>query len=421
MKKDKAPKAVRPQIEDVQMDPETAHPSTSTKSTTRDKKSSKKRKSHEVDFDDSNSSPTVKVAKDDSKPDMKKEKRKKRETVPDDDGRPGTAGDSTMEGIEPPKEKKKERSSKRSKGKNGEVELSKDDDMTLETGELVDNLKSKSKENDKEKKSKRRKAPKVDDAEESAPVLKEDLSPEKKNKRKKRRKQREDDTDPAGGHQAKKDKKTKEMVVDQAQDATNPDMDVDSTPSPVKKKKEKKPKPDLTDSTATSTSKPKKKSSKRKSNTTGFLDPEDDTQLSEQARKALSYAFLQHHSPSEWKFNKARQNWLVRNVFNIDLVPDSHLPLVLKYLTDVKGGTRSKLIQTCRDLISEAKATTPAPALQQEPSAQDDQPKSILKPALKQSREEADAREAKRSRAEKLLPMLESTSTSTVAEPSDSE
>lgn len=77
-------------------------------------------------------------------------------------------------------------------------------------------------------------------------------------------------------------------------------------------------------------------SSKRKKhrNKTGFLDPDEDTALTDQARKgaqrtracskrvltifyfiALAYAFLQLRHPSKWKFNKARQNWLIRNVW----------------------------------------------------------------------------------------------------------
>lgn len=35
---------------------------------------------------------------------------------------------------------------------------------------------------------------------------------------------------------------------------------------------------------------------------------------------ALEYAFLQMNRPSKWKFNKARQNWLIRNVWNPEAV-----------------------------------------------------------------------------------------------------
>ena len=35
---------------------------------------------------------------------------------------------------------------------------------------------------------------------------------------------------------------------------------------------------------------------------------------------ALSYAYLQLEEPSSWKFNKARQNWLLRNVWSEEAV-----------------------------------------------------------------------------------------------------
>jgi hypothetical protein len=96
--------------------------------------------------------------------------------------------------------------------------------------------------------------------------------------------------------------------------------------------------------------KPSKKSKKSRKNKTGFFDPEQDeeTDLPEQARKgaalsaslyppsltavtttALSYAFCRFHDPDSWKFNKARQNWLVRNLWNFQSVRDSCSPPTL--------------------------------------------------------------------------------------------
>jgi hypothetical protein len=74
----------------------------------------------------------------------------------------------------------------------------------------------------------------------------------------------------------------------------------------------------------------------KRTNKTGFPDPNEDAALSDQARKgvhfplnvpsetnnqtvlplALAYAFAQFHRPSKWKFHKARQNWIIRNVLS---------------------------------------------------------------------------------------------------------
>lgn len=76
---------------------------------------------------------------------------------------------------------------------------------------------------------------------------------------------------------------------------------------------------------------------KRKTSNTDFPSPDEDTTLTDQARKgehayhslppiflnfyyadfsALIYAYSQFDDPKNWKFNKARQNWLIRNVFS---------------------------------------------------------------------------------------------------------
>ncbi|KAJ7507504.1 hypothetical protein B0H11DRAFT_1705475 [Mycena galericulata] len=90
---------------------------------------------------------------------------------------------------------------------------------------------------------------------------------------------------------------------------------------------------------------------KHKKNKTGFPDPNEDSSLSEQASKALSYAFTQFRKPSKWKFHKARQNWIIRNIWS-DTIPDTYVELTIRYLSNVKGGVREKLIQDCQSVLS---------------------------------------------------------------------
>ncbi|KAJ3880173.1 hypothetical protein F5051DRAFT_173472 [Lentinula edodes] len=93
-------------------------------------------------------------------------------------------------------------------------------------------------------------------------------------------------------------------------------------------------------------------SKKKKSrNNTGFPDPVEEALLSDQARLALTYAFKQFRKPSKWKFMKSRQNWIIRN-WATDNIPDSQMPLVLKYLSNVKGNIREHLMRTCESIIS---------------------------------------------------------------------
>lgn len=102
--------------------------------------------------------------------------------------------------------------------------------------------------------------------------------------------------------------------------------------SSTKKSKKRKAESALEDNPlATDRPKPSKKN--RKSTTTKFPDPGADESLSEQAKKgecysnerymhilmlpaALEYAFAQFTYQKTWKFHKARQNWILRNLWS---------------------------------------------------------------------------------------------------------
>ncbi|KII95839.1 hypothetical protein PLICRDRAFT_96552 [Plicaturopsis crispa FD-325 SS-3] len=149
-----------------------------------------------------------------------------------------------------------------------------------------------------------------------------------------------------------------------------------------KKKKKRKKEKDLADGEDRS-GEPKKKSKRRK---TDLPDPNDDESLSDQARKALVYAYAQFSDPSSWKFNKARQNWLIRNIWSEQAIPETHVPLTIRYLTNVQGGVREKLTKAC-----EAALDPPKPAQPSEPAAPpvETSPSAAPPPDVKQLRARA--------------------------------
>lgn len=176
-----------------------------------------------------------------------------------------------------------------------------------------------------------------------------------------------------------------------------------STGEPLKKKKKRKrdameeAEKDTGDATAEAP--PKKKKHKNK---TGLADPREDTALSNQASKGLEYAFLQFHRPYKWKFNKARQNWIIRNVWSAENVPEMYLPLVTKYLTNVQGGSRTKLIETCQSILDR-------PQKSEAEKAEDTEKKSSLKvPVPEPSPVEVATIGDQRARAQTLLDALAS-------------
>lgn len=75
-------------------------------------------------------------------------------------------------------------------------------------------------------------------------------------------------------------------------------------------------------------SKPLKKKKGHRPPDLPSIDPSADESLSDQSRKALSYAYARFEDPPNWKFNKARQIWLIKRLWSEEMVryPRSILP-----------------------------------------------------------------------------------------------
>ncbi|KAG1753779.1 uncharacterized protein EDB91DRAFT_416687 [Suillus paluster] len=101
-----------------------------------------------------------------------------------------------------------------------------------------------------------------------------------------------------------------------------------------------------------SASKPRKKKKGHRPPDLPFPDPSADESLSDQSRKALSYAYARFQDPPNWKFNKARQIWLIKKLWSEELIPEKHFALVTNYLADVKGGIRDSLVQMCNSVAA---------------------------------------------------------------------
>ena len=99
---------------------------------------------------------------------------------------------------------------------------------------------------------------------------------------------------------------------------------IDSNPSPKKAKKsrsEKKPEKSET-SSPTSAEKP---------------SPID--------HPALTYLTTHHTSPSDWKFSKSCQNYLLKHLFSLTHLPPSYDLAILNYLRGIQGSARSRIRQ----------------------------------------------------------------------------
>ncbi|KAM6495602.1 DUF2373 domain containing protein [Amanita muscaria] len=186
---------------------------------------------------------------------------------------------------------------------------------------------------------------------------------------------------------------------------------IDSIDSPPKSKSRKKKKDkDATDSgdAQAPSSVPENRDGKTKKNSKR-KHADYNADEAPVSAAALAYAYSRYRHPEKWKFNKARQNWITRNVWSASTIPDQHLPLVTWYLKSVKGGVRDMLIEKCQSHAQlssqpESKPTTTKSVPQ--PPESTPAPLFGLTPETLGKTSE-NAAETKRSRAQILLEALQ--------------
>ncbi|KAJ7591344.1 hypothetical protein C8J56DRAFT_887701 [Mycena floridula] len=159
--------------------------------------------------------------------------------------------------------------------------------------------------------------------------------------------------DEADVKRAKREKRKQEKSEAAAQD---PVVDVEKK---KKKRKRETVEENVEGNVEENVEEPPKKKSKNK---TGFPNPLKEKGLSDQARKGLGYAFTQFRHPADWKFHKARQNWLIRNIYSPQAIPDAHVPLVATYLGSLQGSARENVLKKCKSIVESASVNDAEPS-----------------------------------------------------------
>ncbi|QRV76484.1 hypothetical protein RhiJN_04499 [Ceratobasidium sp. AG-Ba] len=148
-----------------------------------------------------------------------------------------------------------------------------------------------------------------------------------------------------------------------------------------------------------------------------YTNPLTDTSLPELSRRGLAYAYqyAQHISlPSDaarraqqpWKFNKGRQNWIIRNVTEPSVIPDGYLALAMVYIESIMGGARDALRKTCKTTKKRAKAAAKEQVEAAQPKATEPEGSSAPKQVAFAPAERPILDEEKRKRAKKILRVL---------------
>ncbi|KAF9511082.1 hypothetical protein BS47DRAFT_1347096 [Hydnum rufescens UP504] len=200
----------------------------------------------------------------------------------------------------------------------------------------------------------------------------EDDTPKEKKNKKRKHIPNDESTIPSVPIEERKSKKKHKTTK---ADPTTTDDHPSQAGEDLEQKKRKKKSKDLTNPPMTDSEPSRKKSKKEKakSNATlanlfvphNFPDPGRDTTLPDASVKSLVYAY-QHadrYNPNkaaseEWKFSKARQNWLTRHIWYEDAVPEKYIGVVIHYLKSVQGGARDAIIKGCQILLDPHPITT---------------------------------------------------------------
>ncbi|EJD53881.1 hypothetical protein AURDEDRAFT_180269 [Auricularia subglabra TFB-10046 SS5] len=165
-------------------------------------------------------------------------------------------------------------------------------------------------------------------------------------KRKKKRKELTEaapgeDEQPADAPKRKSKKRDSAVATETEPPAPDDAHNLDDSSSKKKKKKRQK------DKAADEEDLPGKESAKASKK---YPDPAKDKTLSERSQKGLAYAYS-YATSSDWKFNKARQNWLMKHAYDSAMIPDEYLRMVFHYLKSIKGQALEHLRKTCQTAI----------------------------------------------------------------------
>jgi hypothetical protein len=85
----------------------------------------------------------------------------------------------------------------------------------------------------------------------------------------------------------------------------------------------------------------KKKKEKKKSAAADVEGPKDETY----AHPALEYLLAHHDSPDTWKFNKAKQNFIIKHLFDLRIIPTKYNSALKGYIQGLQGTLVRKRMQ----------------------------------------------------------------------------
>lgn len=82
-------------------------------------------------------------------------------------------------------------------------------------------------------------------------------------------------------------------------------------------------------------------------------ETKDEPAKAASGENALLYLESFNKKQPGWKFQKARQTWLLTNMFDLQKVSDKHFKMMLKYLEGLKGSARETTVRKGEEFMKE--------------------------------------------------------------------
>ncbi|PVV00952.1 hypothetical protein BB560_004645 [Smittium megazygosporum] len=210
------------------------------------------------------------------------------------------------------------------------------------SGKEKDKKKGKSKDSERERKEKKK----------ESKGKSEDSDSEKKSKRKK---QKEDELE--SENLDKNEKKSKKVKVEKGK-GKGKDLENTLKPEQPLKENSKSSIEDKSDEEVKTNEDKKstdKKPPKRAKDKTKKLSKIQKLALqkSNKVNSCISYLSEWKHSRETWKFQKSKQLWLIRSIYDVEKIDDSNFAILKEYIKSIQGNFRNIIKSNAEKVIEE--------------------------------------------------------------------
>ncbi|XP_066497002.1 uncharacterized protein C7orf50 homolog [Tiliqua scincoides] len=149
----------------------------------------------------------------------------------------------------------------------------------------------------------------------------------------------------AGTKVEKKKQKLKHLLSEKEEEVQEPE------PKKQKEEKEKELTPEEKRRLERKLKKEHKKEQKKLMRERGVVMKKEEPKKPSGSELALEYLTSWSKNPKEWKFQKARQTWLLLHMYDKVKVPDKYFSILLRYLEGLQGSARHMTVQKAEDFM----------------------------------------------------------------------